>query len=96
MREEELPINPVLIDFIGQDPPKDYTHLYYIFGNLCTESDVIYARSIPFHREVHADDIIIFPNMGSYHMDFYETETIAHPKKVRYFQDEHDHLLLDN
>lgn len=95
MREEELPINPVLLDFVGENPPQTHTHSSFIFGNLCLESDYIYARAIPFHREVVADDIIIFPDMASYHMDFHETESIFHPKKVRYFQDENDHLLLD-
>jgi orn/DAP/arg decarboxylase 2 len=63
-------------------------------GNLCLESDIIYSRSISFSREVKEDDIIIFPNMAAYHMDFYETESISHPKKIPYTI-VNDDLVLD-
>lgn len=95
MREEDLPMNPFLLDFAWENPPLHQQYSYYLFGNLCLESDMIYARSVPFHREVHADDILIFPDMAAYHMDFHETESILHPKKTRYFQNEHDYLFLD-
>lgn len=81
MREEELPTNPILIN----DGPGPKENAYWILGNLCLESDIIYSRNIAFWRPVLEQDILIFPNMAAYHMDFYETESIGHPKKSRYF-----------
>lgn len=95
MREEELPTNPFLVEFSDEKPCQNHENSYWILGNLCLESDYIYARSIPFHREVVADDVIIFPDMAAYHMDFYETEAIAHPKKVKFFVDENGDLKRD-
>lgn len=92
MREEELPTNPFLID----DDNFEKKFPYWILGNLCLESDMIYSRAVPFGKKAKENDIIIFPNMAAYHMDFYETESISHPKKVKYFQDENDNLFLDN
>lgn len=92
MREEELPTNPILIDDIYNSNKK---FSYYFLWNLCLESDIIYSRTIDFGRSVTEDDIIIFPNMGAYHQDFYETESIAHPKKQRFYIDENDILHPD-
>lgn len=54
---------------------------------------MIYSRNIGFARKVQDNDIIIFPNMAAYRMDFYETESIAHPKKVKFFEDENGDLV---
>mgnify|MGYP001018153148 FL=1 len=91
MREEELPTNPILVD----DADGEKNNFYYFLGNLCLESDMIYSRNIGFARTVHENDIIIFPNMAAYHMDFYETESIAHPKKVKFFEDKNGDLARD-
>jgi orn/DAP/arg decarboxylase 2 len=91
MREEELPTNPILVD----DADGEKNNFYYFLGNLCLESDMIYSRNIGFARQVHENDIIIFPNMAAYHMDFYETESIAHPKKVKFFEDKNGDLARD-
>ena len=91
MREEELPTNPILVD----DADGEKNNFYYFLGNLCLESDMIYSRNIGFARKVHENDIIIFPNMAAYHMDFYETESIAHPKKVKFFEDKNGDLARD-
>lgn len=91
MREEELPTNPILVD----DADGEKNNFYYFLGNLCLESDMIYSRNIGFARKVHENDIIIFPNMAAYHMDFYETESIAHPKKVKFFEDKNGDLTRD-
>lgn len=91
MREEELPTNPILVD----DADGEKNNFYYFLGNLCLESDMIYSRNIGFARQVHENDIIIFPNMAAYHMDFYETESIAHPKKVKFFEDKNGDLTRD-
>ncbi|MBB1554013.1 alanine racemase [Candidatus Gracilibacteria bacterium] len=91
MREEELPTNPILVD----DADGEKNNFYYFLGNLCLESDMIYSRNIGFARKVQDNDIIIFPNMAAYHMDFYETESIAHPKKVKFFEDENGDLVRD-
>lgn len=95
MREEELPTNPFLLEDFGKNPAKNHDFEYWILGNLCLESDIIYSRNVPFSRKVVADDIIIFPDMAAYHMDFYETESILHPKKVRYFHSQNGTLELD-
>ena len=91
MREEELPTNPILVN--DADGEKKFP--YWILGNLCLESDIVYSRAIPFAREVEEDDILIFPNMAAYHMDFYETESISHPKKVKYFVNKNGDLHRD-
>ena len=91
MREEELSTNPILVD----DADGEKNNFYYFLGNLCLESDMIYSRNIGFARKVHENDIIIFPNMAAYHMDFYETESIAHPKKVKFFEDKNGDLARD-
>ena len=91
MREEELPTNPILVD----DADGEKNNFYYFLGNLCLRSDIIYSRNIGFARKVHENDIIIFPNMAAYHMDFYETESIAHPKKVKFFEDKNGDLARD-
>lgn len=91
MREEELPTNPILVD----DVDGEKNNFYYFLGNLCLESDMIYSRNIGFARQVHENDIIIFPNMAAYHMDFYETESIAHPKKAKFFEDKNGDLARD-
>lgn len=91
MREEELPTNPILVD--DADSQKKFP--YWILGNLCLESDIVYSRAIPFAREIVENDILIFPNMAAYHMDFYETESILHPKKSKFFIDENDNLHRD-
>ena len=91
MREEELPTNPILVD----DADGEKNNFYYFLGNLCLRSDIIYSRNIGFARKVQENDIIIFPNMAAYHMDFYETESIAHPKKVKFFEDENGDLIRD-
>ena len=90
MREEEIPTNPILLN----DENWEKKFNYWFLGNLCLESDIIYSRSISFSREVKEDDIIIFPNMAAYHMDFYETESISHPKKIPYTI-VNDDLVLD-
>lgn len=95
MREEELPTNPFLAEYWHEALPKNHENSYWLLGNLCLESDIIYSRSIPFHRAVKTDDIIIFPDMAAYHMDFYETESILHPKKKRFFVDENGILQED-
>lgn len=91
MREEELPTNPILVD----DADGEKNNFYYFLGNLCLRSDIIYSRNIGFARKVQENDIIIFPNMAAYHMDFYETESIAHPKKVKFFEDKNGNLVRD-
>lgn len=91
MREEELPTNPILLG----DAENEKKFPYWILGNLCLESDIIYSRSISFGSEIEENDIIIFPNMAAYHIDFYETESILHPKKVPYYL-ENDTLIPDN
>lgn len=91
MREEELPTNPILLD----DENGEKKFPYWILGNLCLESDIVYSRAIPFGREIREDDILIFPNMAAYHMDFYETESILHPKKSKFFIDENENIVAD-
>ena len=81
MREEELPTDPFLL---GENDGKH--HEYSLLGNLCLESDIFFCRHVHLHREARIWDIIIFPDIGAYHTDFYETESISHPKKSRYFQ----------
>lgn len=81
-REEELPTNPILLN---SSNPQDTKTRYWILGNLCLESDILYSRDIEFPREITKDDIIIFPNTSAYHMDFYETESIRHPKKQKFY-----------
>lgn len=96
MREEELPTNPVLLeDFRGEKIPQNHDFSYWILGNLCLESDIIYSRDIPFSRKIVEDDIIVFLDMAAYHMDFYETEAISHPKKLRFYEDENGNLFED-
>ncbi|MBP9779188.1 hypothetical protein KBD33_01025 [Candidatus Gracilibacteria bacterium] len=81
MREEELPTDPFLL---GENDGKH--HEYSLLGNLCLESDIFFCRHVNLSREARVGDIIIFPDIGAYHTDFYETESISHPKKSRYFQ----------
>lgn len=90
MREEELPTDPFLL---GEDDGKQYE--YSLLGNLCLESDIFFCRCVNLLREAQIWDIIIFPDIGAYHTDFYETESISHPKKSRYFQVENT-LYPDN
>ena len=90
MREEELPTDPFLLwesDW--------WDHEYSLLGNLCLESDIFFCRHIHLHRKAQIWDIIIFPDIAAYHMDFYETESISHPKKTRYCQ-VHNEFIQDN
>lgn len=81
MREEELPTDPFLL---GASDGKH--HEYSLLGNLCLESDIFFCRHVHVSREARVWDIVIFPDIGAYHTDFYETESISHSKKSRYFQ----------
>ncbi len=90
MREEELPTNPFLL---GESDWEH--HEYSLLGNLCLESDIFFCRHVHMNREAQIWDIIIFPDIGAYHTDFYETGSISHPKKSRYFQVENT-LYPDN
>ena len=83
MREEELPTDPFLL---GESDGK--YHEYSLLGNLCLESDIFFCRHVHLSRPARVWDIIIFPDIGAYHTDFYETESISHSKKSRYFQRE--------
>jgi hypothetical protein len=40
-------------------------------------------------------DILIFPDMAGYHMDFYESRAIQHPYKSRYYEQDCN-LIFDN
>ena len=81
MREEEIPTNPYLLG----NPEWAKDHHYYLLWNLCLESDYIFSRKVGFTRKVENSDLIIFPDLGAYHMDFYETNSILQPNKSRYF-----------
>ncbi len=81
MREEELPTDPFLM---GVGNWSNYA--YTLLGNLCLESDIFFGRKVCFDQEAKVWDIVIFPDIWGYHMDFYETESLSHPKKSRYFQ----------
>jgi len=90
MREEELPTDPFLL---GESDGK--YHEYSLLGNLCLESDIFFCRHVHLYREAKVWDILIFPDIGAYHTDFYETGSISHPKKSRYFQ-KNNTLYPDN
>lgn len=81
MREEELPTDPFLL---GEGDHQH--HEYTLLGNLCLESDIFFCRRIRLTRAAKIGDILIFPDIAAYHMDFYETASILHPKKSRFFQ----------
>lgn len=81
MREEELPTDPFLL---GESDRGH--HEYSLLGNLCLESDIFFCRHVHLSREGRVWDVLIFPDIGAYHTDFYETGSISHPKKSRYFQ----------
>lgn len=89
MREEELPTDPYLLWETGEK-----SHTYSLLGNLCLESDIIYCRRVRLARETNLWDILIFPDIAAYHMDFYETRSIEHPRKSRYYR-ENDELFPD-
>ncbi|MDD2745660.1 MAG: alanine racemase [Candidatus Gracilibacteria bacterium] len=90
MREEELPTDPFLLG----DGPGGH-HEYFLLGNLCLESDIFFCRKVHLGRKAQVGDILIFPDIGAYHIDFYETSSISHPKKSRYFQS-NTYLYPDN
>lgn len=89
MREEELPTNPILL--WGQSWK---SHAYSLLGNLCLESDIIYCRRVELSRNAKIWDILVFPDIAAYHMDFYETRSLQHPNKFRYYR-KNDTLFLD-
>ncbi len=89
MREEELPTDPILLWSDSGKP-----HAYSLLGNLCLESDIIYCRRVQLTREAQIWDILIFPDIAAYHMDFYETRSLQHPNKSRFYR-ENDTLFPD-
>ena len=89
MREEELPTDPILLWSDSGKP-----HAYSLLGNLCLESDIIYCRRVQLTREARIWDILIFPDIAAYHMDFYETRSLQHPNKSRFYR-ENDTLFPD-
>ncbi len=89
MREEELPTDPYLL---GEWETSIYK--YSLLGNLCLESDIIYCRQVHLTREANIWDILIFPDIAAYHMDFYETRSIEHPNISRYYRENYT-LLPD-
>jgi diaminopimelate decarboxylase len=90
MREEELPTDPIILGKINSG-----IYEYSLLGNLCLESDIIYCRNVRLQAEANIWDILIFPDMAGYHMDFYETQSIQHPSKSRYLE-KNGTLISDN
>lgn len=80
--DQEVLVDPVLLSSDGEDCEPDYKP-FYLAGNLCLESDLIFRRKIFLPREPKAGDMLAFINTAAYMMDFSASESIMQPRARR-------------
>jgi len=85
---QEMPHDPLLFntDRGLEFPTKaDADKAVHIYGNLCLESDKIYARSVTFTHEPQIWDQLIFINTAWYFADFSHSQPIGHTNRETIF-----------
>ncbi|MFA6860156.1 MAG: hypothetical protein WCR30_02055 [Clostridia bacterium] len=73
--EQEMFVDPILIGKSENETNKDG---FYLLGNLCLESDLIFKHKVFIDKLPKKGDILAFVNTAGYFMDFSQSETIMH------------------
>ena len=75
MGDNEIFIDPIILN-------NEEKIEFFMIGNLCLENDFIFKRKL-FLNKPNIDDLIVFVNTAGYYMDFEESESIMHDKKIK-------------
>lgn len=83
--DQEVLVDPVLLscNANGETDSKSDYKPYFLAGNLCLESDLIFRRQVYLPRLPKAGDILAFINTAAYMMDFSASESIMQPRARR-------------
>jgi len=83
--DQEILVDPVLLSCPkdGENESNSDYKPYFLAGNLCLESDLIFRRQVYLARPPRAGDILAFINTAAYMMDFSASESIMQPRARR-------------
>jgi diaminopimelate decarboxylase len=75
MGDHEIFVDPIVLNNNDKKP-------VFFIGNLCLENDFIFKRKVLVNNP-RVDDIVVFVNTAGYYMDFEESTSIMHDRKVK-------------
>lgn len=75
MGDHEIFVDPIVLNDEEKKP-------VYFIGNLCLENDFLFKRVVNVNNP-RVGDVVVFANTAGYYMDFEESQSIMHDKKVK-------------
>ncbi|MBX9879821.1 MAG: hypothetical protein K2Y22_15290 [Candidatus Obscuribacterales bacterium] len=80
--DQEIFVDPIQIRTLGKSDKRQHKG-YFLSGNLCLESDLIFRRKVFLPELPRKGDIFAFINTAAYMMDFSVTNSIMQPTARR-------------